>query len=206
MSFYQTHLLPHLINLVMQDKLKTQERAVLIPQASGVVLEIGFGSGLNLLFYQPNIIKFYALDVSQELWQLAAEQIKHAPFPVQFLHASAETIPLKNYSVNTVVTTWTLCSIPHPEQALQEIKRVLTPNGKLLFIEHGLSTEKKVAQWQTKLNPIWKTVAGGCNLNRNIADLIHQAGFKMCTLEQGYRNTHKTKLLRYYYKGIASIR
>lgn len=208
MGLYKKYILPRLINLAMRDESNANERANLVPRASGVVLEIGFGSGLNLPFYTAGITKLYALDPSKELLNLARERVKKVSFPIEFLAASAEKIPLRDDTVDTVVTTWTLCSIPRPEQALREAKRVLRAGGKFIFIEHGWSPEKNVARWQNRLNPIWKVIAGGCQLNRKIDDLLAQADFEIIELKKEYqkRRNHKPKILNYLYKGVAKIK
>lgn len=201
MNIYQKYILPRLINFVMQDEKNEKKRAQLIPRASGIVLEIGFGSGLNLPFYGKEVSKLYAIDPSKELWEFSKERVSKAPFPVEFINASAERIPLADNSVDAAITTWTLCSIPNPEQALREVQRVLKAAGKLLFIEHGLSPEKRISKWQIRFNPFWKRIAGGCHLDRKIDDLITNAGFKIVELKK----TPGKAALSYEYKGVARI-
>ncbi|MFA7193623.1 MAG: class I SAM-dependent methyltransferase [Candidatus Paceibacterota bacterium] len=201
MNLYNKYILPKYINLVMRNKDLEKYRAGVAGGASGVVLEIGFGSGLNLSYYK-NINKFYALDPSQELYQLAQERIKSVLFPVEYLQASAEIIPLPDNSVDSVVSTWTLCSIPNPEIALKEILRVLKPSGKFLFIEHGKSPNTLVSKMQNLFTPISKRVAGGCHMNRDVEKLILNAGFEMQKLEKFYQ---KSRLLGLLYKGVAVV-
>ena len=201
MSVYGKYVLPRLIDLAMRSKADAAEREKLIPLASGVILEVGIGSGLNLPFYGPRVERLYGLDPSLELWTLARSRVASAPFPVEFLRASAEGIPMEDVTVDTVVMTWTLCSIPGARQALQEMKRVLKPGGRLLFVEHGLAPDRGVVAWQNRLNPLWNRVAGGCHLNRNIDDLITDAGFLLTQIDRGYGGGPKP--MAYLYRGLA---
>jgi len=201
MSIYARYVLPRLIDLVMRKESNTAERARLVSVACGRVLEVGFGSGLNLPFYGPAVERLYGLDPSRELWRLAQSRIDVARIPFESVLASAEVIPLPEASVDDVVMTWTACSIPDAGRALREIRRVLRPGGRLLFVEHGHSPDVGVARWQDRLNPVWKRVAGGCNLNRRIDELIVGAGFDITSIEQGYGEGPKP--FSYLYKGIA---
>jgi len=200
-NFYDRYVLPRLINLVMQSKADRAERAKLIPMASGTVLEVGMGSALNIPFYGSRVRRLYGVDPSLELWRLGRKRVRNAPFPVSFLASSGEHIPLRDMAVDTVVSTWTLCTIPDAVRALGEMRRVLKPGGQLLFVEHGRSPDPWVLAWQNRLNPVWKRVAGGCNLNRKIDDLIVQAGFRVTEIESGY--TSGPRPMVYLYKGQA---
>jgi ubiquinone/menaquinone biosynthesis C-methylase UbiE len=201
MGIYAHYILPRLIDFVMRKESDTAERARLVPLARGRVVEVGFGSGLNLPFYSQSVEKLYGLDPSRELWQLARPRIDAAHVPLEFISASAEVIPLPEATVDDVVMTWTACSIPDPERALREIRRVLRPGGRLLFVEHGHAPDGAVARWQNRLNPMWKRLAGGCNLNRCIDSLLLGAGFDISGIEQGYGEGPKP--FSYLYKGIA---
>jgi ubiquinone/menaquinone biosynthesis C-methylase UbiE len=185
----------------MRSKVATAERRRVIPLASGTVLEVGVGSGLNLPFYGPKVQRLYALDPSRELWKMARKRVREVSFPVEFLAASAERIPLEDRSVDTVVSTWTLCTIPDPWLALSEMRRVLKPEGQLIFVEHGRSPDPGVEAWQNRFTPVWKRVAGGCHLNRPIDALIADAGFDIMQIERGYRRGPKP--MAYLYKGLA---
>ncbi len=201
MNFYEKFVLPRLINLAMQNTVTTAERARFAPLASGTVLEVGAGSGLNIPFYAREVRQLYALDPSLELWRLALKRVARASFPVEFIQSSAESIPFDDETIDTVVTTWTLCTIPDPLKALTEMKRVLKPPGRLLFIEHGRSPDSRVVAWQDRLTPLWRRIAGGCHLNRRIDELILTAGFGIDLLETGY--TQGPKPLVYLYRGLA---
>jgi ubiquinone/menaquinone biosynthesis C-methylase UbiE len=201
MSVYERHVLPRLIDLAMGSKAQAAERAQVVPLASGVVLEVGIGSGRNLPFYGPGVERLYGLDPSRELWRLAGKRVERAPVRVQFIRASAERIPLKAMTVDTAVMTWTLCSIPDPERALREVRRVLKPDGRLLFVEHGRSPDRRVVAWQDRLDPIWTRVAGGCHLNRKIGDLMAGAGFQLSQMETRYGGGPRP--FAYLYRGLA---
>ena len=200
MNLYERYVLPRLIHLAMRNKAATVERSRFVPLATGTVLEIGASSGLNLPFYGPKVVRLHALDPSRELWRVARRRVEGAAFPVEYLAASAEAIPLEDRAVDTVVTTWTLCSIPEPGRALAEMWRVLGPGGQLIFVEHGRSPEPRVRVWQDRLTPLWRRVAGGCHLNRAIDRLILEAGFRFGEIECGYAGRPKT--MEYLYKGV----
>lgn len=199
MNFYDTYILPKYLNFVMSRKDTTMQRPDVVSNATGVTLEIGFGSGLNLPYYK-NTTKLYALDPSEELYDLAREQIKKVSFPVEHLPVSAENISLANNSVDSIVSTWSLCSIPQPKVALKEMLRVLKPGGKFTFIEHGKSPRNFTAKLQKFLTPISKRFAGGCHMDREIDTLIKEAGFEFQELE---KFEEKSKLLGFTYKGVA---
>lgn len=201
MNFYARYVLPRLIDLVMRNKADTAERAKLIPQASGVVLEIGIGSGLNIPYYRSTVTRLYGVDPSRELWRIGRRRVEEARFPIEFTAAAAERISVDDATVDTAVTTWTLCTIPDAGRALAEIRRVLKPGGRLIFIEHGQAPDPRVQAWQRRLNPVWRPLAGGCNLDRKIDDLIVEAGFQITRIERGYGGGPKP--LGYLYKGLA---
>ena len=201
MGFYGKYVLPTLTDLAMRNAAARTERARFVPQATGVVLEIGVGSGLNIPIYGSGVRKLYALDPSAELLRMARPRAERAPFPVELLEHPAEAIPLGNASVDTVVTTWTLCTIPDALAALREMRRVLRPDGRLIFIEHGRSTDPGVLRWQDRLTPLWRMVTGGCHLNRPIDELLAQGGFQVSEIERGYGAG--PRIGAYLYRGIA---
>ena len=201
MNLYERYVLPRLIDLAMRNKVVEAERARLIPRATGRVLEIGIGSGLNLPFYGGAVERLYAIDPRRELWALARHRLARVSFPDEFVEASAERIPMNDRSVDTVVMTWTLCSIPEPRLAVLEMERVLRPGGQLLFVEHGLAPDARVVLWQHQLNPLWKRIAGGCNLNRKIDTLLLDGGFRLAESAPSY--VTGLKPMTYLYRGVA---
>ena len=186
MGFYRDRVVPPLIDLVMRNKEATSRRAVVVPQASGRVLEIGIGSGLNLPFYSRDVTSLIAVEPSAKLAAMTRGKTAGVAFPVELLERSAEELPLDDRSVDTVVVTWVLCSIPDPLRALREMRRVLTPAGRMLFVEHGLAPDAGVRAWQERVNPIWRRVSGGCNMNRGIGELVERAGFRIGALRRFY--------------------
>ncbi len=186
MSFYNDRVLPRLLNLAMRDKGLEAYRCRLVPAAEGRVLEVGIGSGLNLPFYGPGVTEVVGLDPSAPLRRMAGEQAARSGMGIRVLEGSAEAIPLEDAGFDTVLTTWTLCSIPDAGAGLAEIRRVLKPAGHLLFVEHGSAPDAGVARWQDRLTPLWKPIAGGCHLNRPIEAMIRRAGFELADLRVGY--------------------
>lgn len=201
MNIYEKWVLPGLTDLAMRNREATRYRSHVIPGARGCVLEIGAGSGLNFPFYGPDVERLIALDPSEELLRKARKKAKGVSFPVEFRSCSSESIPTDSCSFDTVVTTWTLCTIPDPLKALKEMKRVLRPGGTMLFVEHGLAPEARVRAWQARLNPLWKKLTGGCNLNRDIRELVTAAGFSTVKIENEYANGLRP--MSYIYCGCA---
>jgi ubiquinone/menaquinone biosynthesis C-methylase UbiE len=156
MGFYQRHILPHLITLAMSNKDLAAYRRRVVPAARGCVLEIGIGSGMNLPFYGGSVDEIIGLDPSAELLEMARRRGEKNGRRLELIEGSAEAVPLENETADTVVMTWTLCSVPDPRRALEEIRRVLKPCGALLFVEHGAAPDPGVAAWQDRLNPLWK--------------------------------------------------
>ena len=185
MSLYADQIMPRLIAAGMQNKAMTRYRPRIPALASGRVLEIGIGSGLNLPHYTGGVTHLLGLEPSALLRERAAAVAESAPFPVELLAAGAEHIPLDTASVDCVVSTWTLCSIPELHAALGEIRRVLRPTGRLLFLEHGRAPDPSVARWQDRLAPLLRGLAG-CSPNRQIDAEIQGAGFRLAEIERGY--------------------
>lgn len=186
MSFYRDRVFPYLVNLAMRNRRLLPYRERVLAAAEGRVLEIGIGSGLNLPFYPARVSEIVGLEPAPRLAAMARRASGRSSIPVVLVEGSAEAIPLDHHSVDTVVTTWTLCSVPEAERALGEMRRVLKPGGRLLFAEHGRAPEAGVRKWQDRLTPAWKRVSGGCHLNRPIAALIENAGFDIDVLKTGY--------------------
>lgn len=201
MNLYKKYILPRFLNSGMKKEVLRTERPGVIEHASGNVLEIGFGSGLNLPFYK-NITKLYAVDPSLELYNLAKGEIEKVSFPVEFIQASAEKLPFPDNFFDSVVSTWTLCSVSDPKLALKEIARVLKPSGKFTFIEHGRSPKVVWSVLQNIITPFSKPFTGNCHLNRAIDKMIINKQFKIIKLE---KFTEKYKPLFFSYKGIAII-
>ena len=201
MGFYSEKLVPWLIHWGMQNKEAKRLRQHVVPRADGRVLEIGIGSGLNLPYYNE-IESLQGLDPSAVLLSLAMNGRSRVPFTVTLLRASAEAIPFATGTFDSVVTTWTLCSIPDAPGALVEMRRVLKPNGKLLFVEHGRSADPGVARWQDRLDPLWHRCSGGCHMNRDVPALIRGAGFLIDQMESGYL-VRGPRVLAYHFEGRA---
>jgi ubiquinone/menaquinone biosynthesis C-methylase UbiE len=203
MSFYEQHILPHVIDFACGDKVIMKQRQHVLAEAEGRVLEVGMGSGLNLRYYNPDKVDFvWGLEPSDGMRKKAQKNLQQSQVPVEWLGLPGEEIPLESHSADTVVLTFTLCTIPEWETALRQMKRVLKPGGKLLFCEHGAAPDEAVARWQNRVNPLWKKIAGGCHLNRNIPELISQAGFSIRELEADY--LPKTpRIAGFRYRGFA---
>lgn len=202
MGFYEDQILPRGINWTMCWPRFSKLRQQYLKDAGGRVLEVGFGSGLNLPHYTPRVTHLYALDPSEVGRQLAKKRIRSSSIPVEFVELEGTRFGLPDRSVDAVVSTWTLCTIPDPIAALKEIKRVLKPEGNYYFLEHGLSPDRSVARLQNLWNPIQKFCAGGCHVNREIDSLIRQAGFRILGYKRFYMEG--PKIFSYMYGGAAS--
>ncbi len=202
MGFYEDHILPRGIDWVMSGERFSELRKQYLEGVGGTVLEVGYGSGLNLPFYSPAVTRLYALDPSLVGRRLAKKRMQSVPFPVEFVDLEGLRIGLSDRSVDAVVSTWTVCTIPDPVSALKEIRRVLKPEGRYYFLEHGLSPQPSVARLQNLWNPIQKWLAGGCHVNREIDRLILDSGFEILAGKNFYMEG--PKIFSYLYGGIAS--
>jgi len=202
MGFYEKYFLPKILNLVMKSPDLAKLRQQWVPHAYGKVLEVGIGSGLNLPFYAPGV-NVVGVVPSIELQRYAEELAAKTGVAVEFLSQGCQDLPLGSNTFDCALVTWTFCTIPHPELALEEIRRVLKPDGKLIFIEHGLAKEANVANIQNKINSLWRACAGGCHLNRQPDELLVSGGFSFESLNEAY--VPGPKFATYNYAGIAKI-
>ena len=203
MAFYADHMFPRLMDWSMGTRRFQEMRKEALAPAYGHVLEIGFGTGLNVPHYPAAVTRLTALDPGRHLQKKVARRTAAAAMPIELVHLSAETLPFDDHRFDCVASTWTLCTIPDVVAALREARRVLKPDGKFIFIEHGRSDDATVATWQDRLNPLQRVIACGCNLNRPIATLIAQAGLKMEHLDR-FRMAGVPRVGGEMYRGIAA--
>lgn len=186
-SFYDRHILPHVIGCACSTKPVMRQRAKVVPQASGKVLELGIGGGLNLAFYDPGAVQsVFGVDPSAELRERAVKAKRPAGLKVEVHDGTAEALPFEDASFDSIVCTYTLCSVRSPRRALAEARRVLKPGGSFLFCEHGAAPDPGVAVWQRRIEPVWKAIAGGCHLTRPVAHSIENAGFTITRFDSMY--------------------
>jgi ubiquinone/menaquinone biosynthesis C-methylase UbiE len=200
-GFYDDRVVPHLIRLSMREATLVPYRRRITSAAAGRVVEIGVGSGENLRLYSTQADRVIGLDPSPRLLSMAREAAHEAAVPIELMKGSAQEIPLADRSADTVVMTWTLCSIPDPSRALREIRRVMKESGRLLFVEHGRSPDPGVSRWQDRLTPLWRRLAGGCHLNRPMRLLIEDAGFHLERIDTRYMKGPKP--MTFMYEGCA---
>ena len=187
MGLYSKYILPKVVHFACSLKPNMRQREKVVPLARGRVLEVGIGSGLNLRYYDDaRVTRLWGLDPSLEMRRMAEEAARSVSFDVEFIGLPGEEIPLEDNSVDTVLITYTLCTIPETEPALRGMARVLKPGGELIFCEHGTAPDESVRRWQDRMNPIWERLGGGCHLNRAIPDLIEQGGFRIKGMETMY--------------------
>ena len=202
MGFYERRILPRLIDLGMRQKQLAALRARVVGAGAGEVLEVGIGSGRNLPFYRRDVESVLGVDPSEGLLAMARPHTAWTHFPVQLRQAAAEELPVDDRAIDTVVMTWTLCSVADPVRALSEIRRVLRPGGTLLFVEHGRAPEPRLQRWQDRLTPVWRRLAGGCHLNRPIDQLVERSVLRLVELETGYL-VKGPRVATYHYRGRA---
>lgn len=187
MGLYDRYVVPRLVTCACGTKPVIKQRQKVVPKAMGTILEFGIGAGHNLPHYDASRIdRVIGVDPCATSWELASERAANLDFDVEFIQGSALDVPIEDASVDSVLITFTLCTVPDPMAALREAKRTLKPGGKVYFCEHGLAPDERVAKWQNRVNPIWKRVFGGCHINRDTAGLLTDAGFKLDELEQMY--------------------
>ena len=206
MSFYDDNVLPHIINLACGTTPIRRQREKIVPQAEGRILEKGMGSGINIPYYDTKKVeKVWGLEPSTGMRKKAQKRVDAAPFDLEWLDLPGEEIPLDDNSVDSIVLTYTLCTIPDWRSAVEQMRRVLKPGGKLLFSEHGKAPDAAVRAWQDRVNPLWMKLAGGCHLNRDIPALLKEGGFNIKEIDTLY--VPKTpKIAAYTFLGYAEIR
>ena len=205
MGWYDRIVLPRLIDAACSQPPMTRLRDEYVSQAAGRVLEMGIGSGLNLQHYDANKVDaIVGVDPAAELTVKAQERAEQLDVPVEVLVLSGEDLDIDNSSFDTIVCTWTLCSIPNPYRAVEEMRRVLKPGGQLIFVEHGRSDEAAVHKWQRRIEPLWKKIGGGCHLTRRADDLLEDGGFKLNQFASGYEKG--PKVAAFMMHGIAQAR
>ena len=204
MGFYNKHILPCCLDKACGIGPITRQREKVVPLAEGVVLEIGIGSGQNLPHYNTSKVrKIIGVDPDEHIWKRSEKRRSDCPIPIERIGLSGEDIPLDKNTADSVVVTYSLCTIPDPVKALLEMKRILKPGGKILFSEHGKAPDAKVHRWQNRIDPVWKKLAGGCHSGRDIPDLFRQAGLTLDSLQEMY--IPGPRVLSYNYWGIATI-
>lgn len=204
-NWYERHILPTALDFACGMPMIGRMRQRVVPQARGRVLEVGIGTGLNMRYYdKTRVTHITGLDPALQLHPLAQERIAQAGLPVDLVGLSAEKIPLPDASFDTVLITYTLCTIPDAHAALLEMRRVLAPTGKLLFCEHGRAPDASVQRWQTRLQPVWGPLAGGCHLGRDIPALLTAAGFTLPELQTRYLPGPRPFTFHYWGEALAS--
>jgi ubiquinone/menaquinone biosynthesis C-methylase UbiE len=193
LGFYHHCVFPYLLERAMSSKVLRLPRQRTLAQASGRILEIGFGTGMNLQHYPPSVRRIEAIDPDVDLDRYSGPRIAASDIEVDFHHLDAEHLPFAADTFDTVVCTLTLCSIPHVEHALGEVRRVLKPGGRFLFLEHGLSPHPGVARWQRRMTPLQRRLGGGCHLDRPTAQLVGGTGMAL----EGVRNYYLKRLPRF---------
>jgi len=202
MGFYDDRILPHVINVVMNTKQTRQIRERVCADLKGEVLEIGFGTGHNLPFLPADVTRLLAVEPSGRSVELARERIAASPIHVDAVGLDGQRLPVDDESVDAVLCTWSLCTIPDGVAAVREARRVLRPGGRFHFVEHGAAPDTKVRRWQNRLNPIQNRLGGGCNLNRDIASIIEAGGLSITKLDR-YYNAGEPKAFGAMYEGVA---
>ncbi len=205
-NLWDRFVTPVAINCVCGARPFARQRERIVPEAEGVVLELGLGTGLNLPFYNPEkVTKVIGVDPGVSLLKKAKNNIQQVPFDVEILCESAEVMPLEDNMFDSAMVTYTFCSIPDAEAALAEVRRVLKPNGRLYFCEHGLSDNPSTARWQNRLNPPWHFIAGGCNINRDVTSMVKAAGFAL-EHHENFKLEKTPAFLGYHHFGTARLR
>lgn len=201
-GFYEDQVLPRFVDIALGGRQLTRLRARVAADLDGEVLEVGFGSGRNVPHYPKSVQRVRAVDPATVGRKLAAKRVAAAAVPVEYVGLDGEALPLEDGTIDHVLTTWTLCTIPDVQAALLEIRRVLRPGGVLHFLEHGRSPHPKVAHWQDRLTPLQRRLAGGCHLNRPIDQLVSGSGLDVTRLDNYY--IKGPKFFGYMFEGVAT--
>jgi ubiquinone/menaquinone biosynthesis C-methylase UbiE len=202
MSLWADRVLPHIVEKACRSSAILEERKRWVPRAHGEVLEVGVGSGLNLEFYDAaRVVTVTGIDPSAPLLERAARRASTAPVPVELVHGHAERLPFPDRSFDSAVITYSLCSVDDPVRALAELRRVMRPDGELVFVEHGLARDASTRRWQRWLTPMWRRVSGGCHLDRDIAAILHASGYRSDDLRADY--AEGARWLSYTFEGTA---
>jgi ubiquinone/menaquinone biosynthesis C-methylase UbiE len=201
MGLYREQFLPRFINVALGSDELTPLRARVAAGLAGEVLEVGFGSGLNVPLYPSTVTRVRAVDPATVGRKLAAGRVAESPVPIEYVGVDGQDLPLDSESIDHVLVTWTLCTIPEAGRALEEMRRVLRPGGELHFLEHGRSPDPGIAQWQDRLTPLQRRVFGGCHINRPIETLVTESGFEIQRIENFY--VRGPKPLGYMFEGVA---
>lgn len=205
MGLYEKYVLPTIVHRTCGMRPQMRQRSKIVPRARGRVLEVGMGTGLNLSFYDPSrVTKVIGLEPSPEMTQRAADAARSVDVEVEFIGLPGEEIPLEASSIDTVVMTYTLCTIPDTRKALKQMARVLKPGGELLFCEHGRAPDADVRRWQDRIDPLWKRLGGGCRLNRDIPARIREGGFEIADLETMYLPGWRPASFNYWGSAVGS--
>lgn len=202
MGFYGNVIFPRMIDTMMSTGLFSKQRALVLRDVQGDTLEIGFGTGLNLPFYPDHVKKLTVIDPNAGMKTLAERRIAASPIEVDRRVLGGEELPMEDASFDTVVCTWTMCSIPEVDRALLEVKRVLRPGGRFVFVEHGLSDKEAPRKWQNRVNGVWKRIGDGCNLNRPIDELVTASGLELAEIER-FDMPKTPKFMGHTYRGTA---
>ena len=203
MGFYSRVIFPCVLDFAMTTGQMKKRRSQVLADVSGDIFEIGFGTGLNLPFYPDHVKEITTVEVNPGTSKRAQKRIAESDITVHTNILNAESLPMDDETFDSVVCTWTLCSIENVEKALSEVRRVLRPGGKFFFVEHGASPDPKIRKWQDRLNPFWGIIGDGCNLNRNAEQLIQDQHFEITSLDKGYMEK-SPRFAGYMYQGVAT--
>ena len=202
MGWYSDRLLPGVIDKMLDTGQARKHRSHIVPKATGRVVELGFGSGTNMMFYSDEVTEILAVDPALRGQELAAPRIADRGLPVRFIGLDGQSLPLEDASVDSVVATWTLCTIPDPAVALAESFRVLKPGGHFYYVEHGLHPDPTIAKWQGRIEPVWRRFSGGCHLTRDAESMVADAGFTHVESTQ-HMMAKSPKIAGHLYEGVA---